>query len=80
MSRKHFTKRKNKATAVGEIFLNRLQVAKKLNVCLETLKRMEKRGHLKPIHLNSWVTRYRLSDVDGMMEALLEAGNLGAAK
>jgi hypothetical protein len=78
--RKHFTKRRNKAEPVGEVYLNRLQVAQKLNVCLETLKRMEKRGQLKPIYLNSRVTRYRLSDIDGMMAELLEAGKLEAAK
>jgi hypothetical protein len=68
--RKHFTKRLNKAQPVGEVYLNRLQVAAKLNVCLETIKRMERRNQLHPIHLNSRVTRYRLSEVEKMMEAL----------
>jgi predicted site-specific integrase-resolvase len=67
--RRHFIKRRNKAQPVGEVYLNRLQVAAKLNVCLETLKRMEQRGQLHPIHLNSRVTRYRMSDIDKMMEA-----------
>jgi predicted site-specific integrase-resolvase len=56
------------------VYLNRLQVAAKLNVCLETLKRMEQRNQLHPIHLNSGVTRYRMSEIEKMMQ-MHEASN-----
>jgi hypothetical protein len=41
---------------------------------------MEQRNQLRPIKLNSRVVKYRLSDVDGMLAALIEAGKLGGAK
>lgn len=65
-------KRQNLVTkrpAQGFILLSRWQVAEKLGVSLDTVKRMEKRGQLKPIRLNSRMVRYRLNEVDSMMEA-----------
>jgi predicted DNA-binding transcriptional regulator AlpA len=80
MKRKHFTKRRNKAAAVGEIYLNRREVAKKLNLCIETIKRMEQRKQLFPIHLNSRVVRYRMSEIEKVMHDLEQAANIGEQK
>jgi predicted site-specific integrase-resolvase len=63
-------KRQNLATKVpakGVLLLSRWQVAEKLGVSIDTIKRMEKRGQLQPIWLNSRMVRYRLGDVDQML-------------
>jgi predicted DNA-binding transcriptional regulator AlpA len=56
------------APAKGVILLTRHQVMEKLAVSVDTVKRMEQRGQLRPIRLNSRMIRYRLSDVDEMMK------------
>jgi hypothetical protein len=64
-------KRKNlasKAPAKGVMLLSRWQVAEKLAVSIDTVKRMEKRQQLRPIKLNARMIRYRLCDVEKMME------------
>jgi predicted site-specific integrase-resolvase len=58
-----------KAPTKGVLLLSRWQVAEKLAVSIDTIKRMERRGQLRPIRLNSRMIRYRLSDVDAMMAA-----------
>ena len=58
-----------KAPTKGVLLLSRWQVAEKLAVSIDTIKRMERRGQLGPIRLNSRMIRYRLSDVDAMMAA-----------
>jgi predicted site-specific integrase-resolvase len=39
-----------------------------LCVSIDTIKRLEQRGQLLPIRLNSRMIRYRLSDVEAMMK------------
>ena len=56
-----------KRPARGVILLSRWQVAEKLGVSIDTVKRMEKRGQLKPIKLNPRMVRYRLHEVEAMM-------------
>jgi predicted DNA-binding transcriptional regulator AlpA len=53
----------------GELVLSRHQVCEKLGVSHDTVKRMEARGQLKPIRLNSRMIRYRVSDIDRMLQA-----------
>jgi predicted site-specific integrase-resolvase len=40
----------------------------KLAVSIDTVKRMEERGQLRPIRFNSRLIRYRLVEVDEMMK------------
>jgi hypothetical protein len=66
---KRKVKRRNlvtRAPAKGVLLLSRHQVAEKLGVSIDTVKRMEHRGQLHPIYLNSRMVRYRLGDVDQM--------------
>ena len=58
-----------KAPPKGDLLLSRHQVAEKLAVSLDSIKRMEQRGQLKPIRLNSRVVRYRLNEVEQMLAA-----------
>jgi hypothetical protein len=58
----------SKAPAKGVLLLSRWQVAEKLCVSVDTVKRTEKRQQLKPIKLNSRMIRYRLTDVETMMK------------
>jgi predicted DNA-binding transcriptional regulator AlpA len=58
----------SKAPAKGAILLSRHQVMEKLAVSIDTVKRMEERGQLRPIRFNSRLIRYRLVEVDEMMK------------
>jgi hypothetical protein len=46
-----------------EVLLSRKQVAKRWEVCTETVKRRERSGLLPPVRFNQRLTRYRLRDV-----------------
>jgi len=46
-----------------EILLSRKQLADRWSVSLETLKRREAAGILRPLHFSTRQVRYRLSDV-----------------
>ena len=59
----------SKAPAKGVLLQSRWQVAEILGVSIDTIKRMERRGQLIPIRLNSRMIRYRLTDVEQMMKA-----------
>jgi predicted site-specific integrase-resolvase len=59
----------SKAPAKGVMLLSRWQVAEKLAVSIDTVKRMEERGQLRPIRLNARMIRYRLHEVEEMMKA-----------
>ena len=58
----------SKAPAKGVSLLSRHQVMEKLAVSIDTVKRMEERGQLRPIRFNSRLIRYRLVEVDEMMK------------
>ena len=58
---------------LNEKLLTRKQVADRRGVCVETIKRMEKRGELQAIRFNRKNVRYRLSDIER-----LEAQAIGA--
>jgi predicted site-specific integrase-resolvase len=58
----------SKVPAKGVLLQSRWQVAEKLGVSIDTVKRMEGRGQLVPIRFNSRMIRYRLSDVEAMMK------------
>jgi predicted DNA-binding transcriptional regulator AlpA len=51
------------------IFISRRQVMEMLGCSMDTVKRLEQRGLLRPIKLNARLIRYRLSDVLKMMNA-----------
>jgi predicted DNA-binding transcriptional regulator AlpA len=53
---------------IGTETLSRAQVARKLGVCVATIKRMEDRGMFSPIRLSRQTVRYRLSDIDAYLE------------
>jgi predicted DNA-binding transcriptional regulator AlpA len=70
VGKKHKRKRRRKTDAelLKEIgpetrLVSRRQIAVKEGVSVETIKRREKQGSLKPIRFNSRLIRYRLSDV-----------------
>ena len=46
-----------------DVLLSRKQVAKRWEVCTETVKRRERSGLLPAVRFNQRLTRYRLSDV-----------------
>ena len=47
----------------AEILLSRKQIADRWSVSLETIKRREAAGMLRPLHFSARQVRYRLSDV-----------------
>ena len=49
--------------ATPEKMLSRKAVAERWQSCVETVKRRERAGLLKPIRFNQRLVRYRLSDV-----------------
>ena len=48
--------------------LTRRQVAMQLSVHTETIKRMEKRGEIEAIRINSKNVRYRSSELDRLIQ------------
>jgi predicted DNA-binding transcriptional regulator AlpA len=61
-------KREKKPTK-GTIFISRQQVEGMLGCSRDTVKRLEQRGLINPIKLNARLIRYRLADVEAMMDA-----------
>lgn len=51
------------------MLLSRIQAAEQLGVSVDTVARFETRGQLKPIRFNSRTVRYRLSDIEQMIQA-----------
>jgi predicted site-specific integrase-resolvase len=52
------------APSRNEVLLSRAQTANRFGVCIQTIKRMEKRGQLQAVRFNSRNIRYRLSDIE----------------
>jgi predicted site-specific integrase-resolvase len=48
----------------NEVLFSRAQTANRFGVCIETIKRMEKRGLLQAVRFNRRNIRYRLSDIE----------------
>jgi hypothetical protein len=59
----------------AEILLSRKQIADRWSVSLETIKRREAAGMLRPLHFSARQVRYRLSDVVSV-EQSAAGGNL----
>ena len=57
---------KSKTSPYPEL-LSRRQVAARLSVSIETIKRMQRRGLLQPIILNARLLRYRATDIDRLI-------------
>lgn len=70
MKNKH-TNQTTQNDSRSDKLLSRAQVAERLGLCKETIRRWEKTTSLKPIIFNSRVYRYRHADV----EALLNQSN-----
>jgi len=58
----------SKSPTKGVKLASRWQVAEMLCVSIDTIRRMERRGQLKPIRLNARMIRYRVNDVEQMMK------------
>jgi predicted site-specific integrase-resolvase len=61
--------------AKPEQMLSRRAVAERWQTSVETIKRRERAGLIKPLRFNSRLIRYRLADVEA-----LEAAAAGGAK
>jgi predicted site-specific integrase-resolvase len=59
--------------AISEQMLSRKAVAERWQTSVETIKRRERAGLIKPLRFNSRLIRYRLADVEA-----LEAAAAGA--
>jgi hypothetical protein len=62
------------ATSIPEQLLSRKAIADRWQTSVETVKRRERAGLLKPIRFNQRLLRYKLSDVEA-----LEASATGGA-
>jgi hypothetical protein len=46
--------------------IDRKQLAARWNISIPTLKRMEARGELKPVHISERLIRYNLAGIEHM--------------
>lgn len=53
---------------IPEVLLSRRDVAARLTVSVETVKRREREGLLPAVRFNSRLIRYRLKDVEKLIE------------
>lgn len=58
----------------NDILIDRKGLAARWNVSIPTIKRMEARGELSPVHISERVVRYRLEDIERIEAANQKGG------